>query len=52
MWVAFAPPRVLAKVANQAAKKHPAYKQHGVCKLTAESEATKALLKQLPVTDL
>ncbi|MCE7520412.1 Y-family DNA polymerase [Halomonas titanicae] len=50
--VGFAPTRVLAKVANQAAKKHPAYKQQGVCKLTAESEATKALLKQLPVTEL
>ncbi|CEP36097.1 Protein UmuC [Halomonas sp. R57-5] len=50
--VGFAPTRVLAKVANQAAKKHPAYKQHGVCKLTADSEATKALLKQLPVTEL
>lgn len=50
--VGFAPTRVLAKVANQAAKKHSAYKQHGVCKLTADSEATKALLKQLPVTEL
>lgn len=50
--VGFAPTRVLAKVANQAAKKHPAYKQHGVCKLTADSKATKALLKQLPVTEL
>lgn len=50
--VGFAPTRVLAKVANQAAKKHPAYKQHGVCKLTADSETTKALLKQLPVTEL
>ncbi|MFI8748756.1 Y-family DNA polymerase [Vreelandella lionensis] len=50
--VGFAPTRVLAKVANQSAKKHPAYKQQGVCKLTAESEATKALLKQLPVTEL
>lgn len=50
--VGFAPTRVLAKVANQAAKKHLAYKQHGVCKLTADSEATKALLKQLPVTEL
>ena len=50
--VGFAPTCVLAKVANHAAKKHPAYKQHGVCKLIAESEATKALLKQLPVTEL
>ncbi|HBM28499.1 Y-family DNA polymerase [Halomonas meridiana] len=50
--VGFAPTRVLAKVANQAAKKHPAYKQHGVCKLIADSETTKALLKQLPVTEL
>ncbi|TMU20390.1 Y-family DNA polymerase [Halomonas sp. ATBC28] len=50
--VGFAPTRVLAKVANQAAKKHPAYNQNGVCKLTADSEATKALLKQLPVTEL
>lgn len=50
--VGFAPTRVLAKVANQTAKKHPAYKQQGVCKLTADSEATKALLKQLPVTEL
>ncbi|MCD6438124.1 MAG: Y-family DNA polymerase [Halomonas sp.] len=50
--VGFAPTRVLAKVANQAAKKHPAYKQHGVCKLIADSETHKALLKQLPVTEL
>lgn len=50
--VGFASTRVLAKVANQAAKNHPTYKQQGVCKLTAESEATKALLKQLPVTEL
>ena len=50
--VGFAPTRVLAKVANQAAKKHTAYKQHGVCKLIADSETTKALLKQLPVTEL
>ncbi|RUR34055.1 Y-family DNA polymerase [Vreelandella andesensis] len=50
--VGFAPTRVLAKVANHAAKKHPAYKDQGVCKLLAESPSTKALLKQLPVTDL
>ncbi|TDV92871.1 DNA polymerase V [Halomonas alkaliantarctica] len=50
--VGFAPTRVLAKVANRAAKKHPAYKDQGVCKLLAESPSTKALLKQLPVTEL
>jgi DNA polymerase V len=50
--VGFAQTRVLAKVANHAAKKHPAYKDQGVCKLLAESPSTKALLKQLPVTDL
>lgn len=50
--VGFAPTRVLAKVANHAAKKHPAYRDQGVCKLLAESTSTKALLKQLPVTEL
>lgn len=50
--VGFAPTRVLAKVANHAAKKHPAYRDQGVCTLLAESTSTKALLKQLPVTEL
>ena len=50
--VGFAPTRVLAKVANHAAKKHPGYREQGVCLLTADSHATQALLKQLPVTEL
>ncbi|SER69937.1 DNA polymerase V [Vreelandella subterranea] len=50
--VGFAPSRVLAKVANHAAKKHPAYREQGVCKLMADSKATQALLKQLPVMEL
>ena len=50
--VGFAPTRVLAKVANHAAKKHPGYQEQGVCLLTADSHATQALLKQLPVTEL
>ncbi|WP_193085254.1 Y-family DNA polymerase [Halomonas sp. 3F2F] len=50
--VGFAPTRVLAKVANHAAKKHPVYRDQGVCLLTADSPATQALLKQLPVTEL
>lgn len=50
--VGFAPTRVLAKVANHAAKKHPGYRDQGVCLLTADSPATQALLKQLPVTEL
>ncbi|MCE0732452.1 Y-family DNA polymerase [Halomonas sp. G15] len=48
--VGFAPTRVLAKVANRAAKKIPAYE--GVCKLEADGPDTRALLRQLPVTEL
>mgnify|MGYP000748229832 FL=1 len=48
--VGFAPTRVLAKLANRAAKKIPAYE--GVCKLEADCPATRALLRQLPVTEL
>jgi DNA polymerase V len=50
--VGFAPTRVLAKLANHAAKKHPGYREQGVCLLKADSPATQALLKQLPVTEL
>ncbi|CAM4324655.1 Y-family DNA polymerase [Vreelandella rituensis] len=50
--VGFAPTRVLAKLANHAAKKHPGYRDKGVCKLETDSPATQALLKQLPVTEL
>lgn len=48
--VGLAPTRVLAKVANHAAKKLPAYE--GVCQLDANGPATRALLRQLPVTEL
>ncbi|MGM0832451.1 MAG: Y-family DNA polymerase [Pseudomonadota bacterium] len=48
--VGFAPTRVLAKIANHAAKKNAAF--HGVCKLEANSPMTEALLKQLPVAEL
>jgi DNA polymerase V len=48
--VGFAPTRVLAKVANRAAKKISAYE--GVCKLEAGGPDTRALLRQLPVTEL
>ncbi|WP_445005143.1 Y-family DNA polymerase [Halomonas mongoliensis] len=48
--VGFAPTRVLAKLANRAAKKIPAYE--GVCLLEADSPATRSLLQQLPVTEL
>jgi DNA polymerase V len=48
--VGFAPTRVLAKVANRAAKKIPAYE--GVCLLEANGPATRSLLGQLPVTEL
>ena len=50
--VGFAPTRVLAKLANHAAKKHPGYREQGVCLLTADSPATQALLKQVPATEL
>ena len=50
--VGFAPTRVLAKLANHAAKKHPGYRNKGVCLLAADSSATQALLKQQPVTGL
>lgn len=50
--VGFAPSRVLAKVANHAAKKHPAYREQGVCKLITDGIDTQALLKQLPVMEL
>jgi DNA polymerase V len=48
--VGFAPSRVLAKVANRAAKKILAYE--GVCLLEADGPATRAILSQLPVTEL
>jgi len=48
--VGIAPTRVLAKVANRAAKKLPAYA--GVCQLEADSPVTRALLQRLPVTEL
>lgn len=48
--VGFAPTRVLAKVANHAAKKNAAF--NGVCKLEANSPMTEGILKQLPVTEL
>lgn len=41
--------RVLAKLVNYVAKKYPAYRDQGVCLLTADSPATHALLKHLPV---
>jgi DNA polymerase V len=50
--VGVAPTRVLAKIANHLAKKHPAYHATGVCQLDADSPATHAVLKQLPVTEL
>ncbi|MFN2411309.1 MAG: Y-family DNA polymerase [Halomonas sp.] len=50
--VGFAPTRVLAKLANHAAKKHPGYRDKGVCLLAANSTATQALLNQQPVTEL
>ncbi|MGM1051827.1 MAG: Y-family DNA polymerase [Pseudomonadota bacterium] len=48
--VGFAPTRVLAKLANRAAKKIPSYE--GVCKLEADGLDTRTLLQQLPVTEL
>ena len=48
--VGLAPTRVLAKVANRAAKKMSAYE--GVCLLQGEEPATRALLETLPVTEL
>ncbi|SDJ11557.1 Y-family DNA polymerase [Billgrantia gudaonensis] len=48
--VGVAPTRVLAKLANRAAKAMPAYE--GVCRLEADAPATRALLMQLPVTEL
>ncbi|UYG06840.1 Y-family DNA polymerase [Halomonas sp. M4R1S46] len=48
--VGLAPTRVLAKVANRAAKKIPAYE--GVCLLDADGPATRSLLHELPVTEL
>nr|WP_221188452.1 Y-family DNA polymerase [Halomonas cerina] len=48
--VGLAPTRVLAKVANHAAKKLPAY--GGVCKLEVDNPATRTILRQLPVTEL
>ena len=48
--VGLAPTRVLAKVANHAAKQQAAYE--GVCLLEAECRATRALLETLPVTEL
>ncbi|WP_075881865.1 Y-family DNA polymerase [Vreelandella massiliensis] len=48
--VGFAPTRVLAKLANQVAKKVPAHE--GVCRLEADSHTTKTILKQLPVTEI
>ncbi|MBS9403282.1 Y-family DNA polymerase [Halomonas sp. TRM85114] len=48
--VGLAPTRVLAKVANRAAKTIAAYA--GVCRLDADDPATRALLQRLPVAAL
>ncbi|MFG6159236.1 Y-family DNA polymerase [Halomonas sp. 1390] len=48
--VGLAPTRVLAKVANHAAKKQAAFE--GVCRLEVDAPATRALLERLPVTEL
>lgn len=48
--VGVAPTRTLAKFANRAAKKIPAYR--GVCVLKAESAETKALLQRFELGDL
>ncbi|WP_372373914.1 Y-family DNA polymerase [Vreelandella venusta] len=48
--VGLAPTHTLAKLANHVAKQQPHYQ--GVCLLTANSPATMALLKQLPVNDV
>ncbi|MDI5919830.1 Y-family DNA polymerase [Halomonas sp. LR5S13] len=48
--VGLAPTRVLAKVANRAAKSLAVYE--GVCLLEADGPATRALLEGLPVTEL
>ena len=50
--VGFAPTRVLAKVANHLAKKHPHFKEAGVCLLNADSLITQRVLEQWPVTEL
>lgn len=50
--VGFAPTRVLAKIANQLAKKHSAYKKAGVCLLEAGSPMTRAVLDDWPVTEV
>ena len=50
--VGFAPTRVLAKVANHMAKKHPHFKESGVCTLKADSLMSQRVLEQWPVTEL
>lgn len=50
--VGFAPTRVLAKIANHLAKKHPHFKEAGVCLLDADSLMTQRVLEQWPVTEL
>ncbi|MCE8016441.1 Y-family DNA polymerase [Halomonas sp. MCCC 1A17488] len=48
--VGLAPTRVLAKLANRLTKREPAYE--GVCRLEADSDATRRLLERLPVAEL
>lgn len=50
--VGFAPTRVLAKIANHMAKKHPHFKATGVCLLEADSLMTQKVLEQWPVAEL
>lgn len=50
--VGFAPTRVLAKIANHMAKKHPHFKAAGVCLLEADSLMTQKVLEQWPVAEL
>ena len=48
--VGVAPTRTLAKLANHAAKKMPAYR--GVCVLQANGDATRALMQRTPIDQL
>ncbi|MBE0488935.1 MAG: Y-family DNA polymerase [Halomonas sp.] len=48
--VGLAPTRVLAKLANRLAKREPVFE--GVCRLDADSEATRRTLDACPVEDL
>jgi len=50
--VGVAPTRVLAKIANHLAKKHPHFKEAGVCLLEADSLMTQRVLEQWPVAEL